>query len=88
MVNVPDQSLIFVSDGKALLSSKVIVGRDGSKTPLVRMTASDVVANPPWDVPDDIAAASMLPHLRGNPNYLAARNMVLVDAPPGPAGHA
>jgi murein L,D-transpeptidase YcbB/YkuD len=36
------------------------------------------VANPYWDVPGDIANASILPRLRKNPNYLAERNMVIV----------
>jgi murein L,D-transpeptidase YcbB/YkuD len=79
LVNVPDQSLEFVEDQTAKLSSKVIIGRKNSPTPIMRADVEAVVANPPWDIPDDIAAKKVLPHLRHNPNYLASRNMVFAE---------
>ena len=81
-VNVPDQSVAFVEDGEVRLRSKVVVGRKGMPTPILRTTAVAVVANPFWDIPDDIAAKSILPHLRRDPNYLESRHMVLADGPP------
>jgi murein L,D-transpeptidase YcbB/YkuD len=80
-VNVPDESLEFVRDGEVALSSKVIIGRKNSPTPILRTVIYWVVTNPPWDIPDDIAANQFLPQLRKNPNYLAAHNMVLVNGP-------
>jgi len=80
-VNVPDQSLTFVRDGTAALSSRVIVGRKTSPTPITRSTVVAVVANPPWNIPGDIAARDLLPQLQRNPNYLALHNMVVADAP-------
>ena len=77
-VNVPDQTVDFVRDGEVVLSSKVIIGRKNSPTPIIRTTIKSVVANPYWDVPGDIANASILPRLRKNPNYLATRNMIIV----------
>lgn len=79
LVNVPDQSLEFVEDQSAKLSSKVVIGRRDAKTPIMRTEIVAVVANPAWDIPDDIAAKRILPHLRRNPNYLASRNMVIAD---------
>jgi murein L,D-transpeptidase YcbB/YkuD len=78
MVNVPDQSLDLVSDGDSVLHSKVIIGKKKTPTPIMRAEILTVVANPPWDIPDDIAARSIWPHLRKNANYLQSRNMVLV----------
>ena len=82
-VNVPDQSVDFVQDGKVLLHSKVVVGqmKKGDVTPILRTHVVAVVANPPWDIPDDIAARKILPHLRQNASYLVSRDMVLKDAP-------
>jgi L,D-transpeptidase YcbB len=77
LVNVPDQSLTFVEDQAAKLSSKVVIGRKTSPTPILRTDVVAVVANPSWDVPDDIAARKILPLLRRHPNYLSSRNMVL-----------
>ena len=82
-VNVPDQSLKFVRDGKAVLRSKVVVGRKTSASPIIRTEIKTVVVNPPWNIPGDIAARDLLPHLKRNANYLARRNMVVTDGPPG-----
>jgi L,D-transpeptidase YcbB len=80
-VNVPDQSLTFVRDGTIALSSRVIVGRLSSPTPITRSNVVAVIANPPWNIPGDIAARDLLPQLQRNPNYLASHNMVIADAP-------
>jgi murein L,D-transpeptidase YcbB/YkuD len=77
-VNVPDQTVDFVRDGKVVLSSKAIIGRKTSTTPILRTTINSVVANPYWDVPGDIANASILPKLRINPTYLKEHHMVMV----------
>ena len=82
MVNVPDQSVQYVSDGKVALKSKVIVGRKTSATPIIRTEIKTVVVNPPWNIPGDIAARDLLPRLKRNANYLATRNMVVTDGPP------
>jgi murein L,D-transpeptidase YcbB/YkuD len=82
-VNVPDQSLEFVRDGAVALTSRVIVGRKTSATPITRSTVIAVVANPPWNIPGDIAARDLLPLLRHNPNYLASKNMVVTNGPAG-----
>jgi murein L,D-transpeptidase YcbB/YkuD len=42
-----------------------------------------VVVNPPWNIPGDIAARDLLPHLKQNPDYLALKHMVVTDGPPG-----
>jgi murein L,D-transpeptidase YcbB/YkuD len=82
VVNVPDQSVTFVRDGTAVLASRVIVGRKASPTPIVRSEIVAVVANPPWNIPGDIAARDLLPHLRKSANYLATKHMVVTDGPP------
>ncbi len=79
LVNVPDQSLEFIEDQEAKLSSKVVIGRPDAKTPILRTEVEAVVANPAWDIPDDIAAKRILPHMRHHPGYLASRKMVLAD---------
>jgi murein L,D-transpeptidase YcbB/YkuD len=82
LVDVPNQSVDYIKDGKSILHSRAIIGEDGeNRTPILLTLADAIVVNPPWDIPDDIAAKAILPHLRKDPNYLATRNMVLVDAP-------
>jgi murein L,D-transpeptidase YcbB/YkuD len=81
LVNVPDQTVKLIENGQVSLDSRAIVGRLGSKTPITRLLAGALVINPPWHVPEDIAAAQILPKLRQNPNYLSDKNMVLANGP-------
>lgn len=80
-VDVPDQSVKFIEDGKVLLYSRVVVGTDSDPTPILRTDVRAVIANPPWDIPGDIVAKKILPQLRRQPDYLVARNMVLAGGP-------
>jgi murein L,D-transpeptidase YcbB/YkuD len=80
-VNVPDQSLNFVRKGSVELSSRVIVGRKHTPTPILRTSISAIVINPPWEIPGDIVVNQLLPKLRRNPAHLASSNMVLVNGP-------
>src|SRR5262249_10863364 len=77
-VNVPDQTVDFVRDGQVVLSSQVIIGRKNSTTPILRTTINAVLANPNWAVPGDTAARSIVPKMRTEPNYRAARHMIIV----------
>ena len=67
-VNVPDQTVQFVRDGEVALKSKVVVGRKASPTPIIRTEIKTVVVNPPWNIPGDIAARDLLPHLKLSAN--------------------
>ena len=82
-VNVPDQSVAFVRNGEVVLRSKVVVGRKANPTPITRSEIKAVVVNPPWNIPGFIAARDLLPRLKQNANYLASRNMVVMDGPDG-----
>jgi murein L,D-transpeptidase YcbB/YkuD len=82
-VNVAAQRVDFIDDGEIRLTSKVVVGQKSMPTPILRTFAMGVIANPAWDIPDDIAAKSILPHLRHDADYLKKRGLALVDAPEG-----
>jgi len=80
-VNVPDQSLNLMEGDDIALHSKVIIGKKATPTPILRTAALSVIANPPWEIPDDIAARQFLPRLKKDANYLASGNLSLMDAP-------
>lgn len=87
-VNVPNATLVVVGNGAELLSSRVIVGRPNDRTPIFRATITEVVANPPWVVPQTIARAEILPKLKKNPSYLVDHQMIMANGQirqlPGP----
>jgi murein L,D-transpeptidase YcbB/YkuD len=80
-VNVPDQSVAFVRNSDVVLSSRVVVGRKTSPTPITRAAVIALIANPPWEIPGDIVVNQILPKLRRSPGYLAASHMVLMNGP-------
>jgi murein L,D-transpeptidase YcbB/YkuD len=80
-VNVPDQSVDYIDNAEVVLHSKVVIGKPSTPTPILRTEVTAVVANPAWDIPGDIAARQVLPHLRHDKNYLQSRGYILVSSP-------
>lgn len=99
VINVADARLDLFLGGNATLSSRVIVGKPATPTPILRAEGAGVTVNPPWTVPVLIAAHEILPKLKRNAAYLVSQDMFLLDGPPGdpqglhvnwraiPAGH-
>jgi L,D-transpeptidase YcbB len=90
-VNVADQRVVLYRDDRPVFSTRVIVGRDDlrNQSPEFLATVTGILFNPPWNVPNDIAAGEILPKAARDPNYLAQRNMVIlpdggVQQLPGP----
>lgn len=81
-INIANQTLDLVENGKVTLSMRVVVGDAKHQTPgmVTKMTA--VVVNPTWTIPPSIAAKEILPKLRQDPNYLVTNNMRILDAFP------
>ena len=82
MVNAADSQLELWLGGKLMLTSRVIVGRPSSPTPILRAEGAGITVNPPWTVPRSIAAKEILPKLKRNNAWLASHDMVLLDGPP------
>jgi murein L,D-transpeptidase YcbB/YkuD len=83
MVNSADASLQLWLGGKIVLESRVIVGKPKTPTPILRAEGAGLTVNPPWNVPQSIAAREILPKLKRDPSYLAGQDMVLLNGPPG-----
>jgi murein L,D-transpeptidase YcbB/YkuD len=69
--------------GKAVLSSRVIVGKPSTRTPILRAEGAGITVNPAWNVPRSIAVKEILPKLRRNHAWLKSQEMVLLDGPVG-----
>lgn len=78
-VNIPSYQLYYFRDGKLALQSKVIVGRDERRTPVMYSKLSNVVVNPPWNVPITIKNQDLVPKLRKDPNYAENHNYEILD---------
>ena len=63
----------YYRDGKAILESRVIVGKNERRTPVMYSRLSNVVVNPPWNAPTRLINEDILPKLKRDPGYAAAQ---------------
>ena len=90
-VNIPDYT-VRVYDGERLrYSSRVVVGKPDTPTPVFSNSMQFLIVNPYWSVPQSIIKKEMMPKLAADPDYLRRlgyevirRNGVMtVRQPPG-----
>ena len=79
-VNVADERLVLYRNNWPVFSTRVIVGQDErrNQSPEFQTAINAVLFNPPWNVPQDIAANEILPKTASDPGYLARHNMVVL----------
>jgi len=79
-VNAADQRLALYRDNQPVFGTRVIVGMDdkGNQSPEFTVPIDAIWFNPPWNIPEDIARNEILPKTKGDPDYLAKHNMVLL----------
>jgi murein L,D-transpeptidase YcbB/YkuD len=85
-VNVAAAMLRVVGPERGVLRMRVVVGSPRHPTPMLQAAIRNVVLNPPWNVPVSIWRNEILPGLRRDPEYLAARNMRIVGRTDDPYG--
>ncbi|MGJ3265527.1 MAG: L,D-transpeptidase family protein [Salinarimonas sp.] len=91
-VNVPAYRMEVRDAGAVVHEARVIVGKPGQETPIFSDEMEYVVVSPSWTIPPSIMRNEILPGLRADPGYAAARgydvirngNHITVRQPPGP----
>ncbi|MDD0823209.1 L,D-transpeptidase family protein [Mannheimia sp. AT1] len=78
-VNIPSYQLYYFRDGALALKSKVIVGRNDRRTPVMYSKLSNVVVNPPWHVPTSIMTKDIVPKLARDPGYAERASLEILD---------
>lgn len=82
-VNAAAAELTLWLGGKDVLSSRVIVGKPRTRTPILRAEGAGITVNPAWNVPHSIAVKEILPKLKRNPAWLKSQDMMLLNGPAG-----
>ncbi len=72
-VNIPDFELSVVRDGAVAHRARVIVGKEGTPTPVFSNKMQFIIVNPYWNVPPSILNKEMLPKYGGDLAAIAAR---------------
>ncbi|PJG86623.1 L,D-transpeptidase [Conservatibacter flavescens] len=78
-VNIPSYQLQYYRDGNLVLQSRVIVGKDARRTPVMYSELSNVVVNPPWNTPARLVNEDIIPRARKDPSYLERRGYTILD---------
>ncbi len=75
LVNIPNYKMQVFEEGKPVLESKVVVGRQERQTPAFTANMAYLVLSPKWYVPRSIAIKDKLPQLKRNPQALARQGI-------------
>lgn len=79
VVNIAGFEAYLVEDRKVVWKSRVQVGKPYRKTPVFKKKMTYLVLGPTWTVPPTILREDIIPKIKKDPDYLANKNMVLLD---------
>ena len=79
VVNIAQYRTNFFKDGELAWSTRAMVGKDYRKTPVFRGDIAYMEFNPTWTIPPGILRNDTLPAIKKNPNYLAEKNIEVID---------
>ena len=79
LVNISGFYTWLVRKNELVWASRVQVGKPYTRSPVFTGTMTYLEFNPTWTVPASIANRSILPAVKKDPGYLAAKDMVLLD---------
>ena len=90
-VNVPSYSLSLYRNGDVSHTTRVIVGKPDTPTPIFSDRMRFLIVNPYWNVPESIITKELAPKLAADPTYLQRlgyevserRGKLIVRQPPG-----
>ena len=78
-VNVPNYWLEVWRDNDRPLAMKAIVGKPATPTPMFQDVMTNLVFNPPWNVPERIAKNDILPKAKKDKAYLVKNDYFIND---------
>lgn len=79
-VNIPSYQLNYFRDGQLVLHSRVIVGKNERRTPVMQSKLSNVVVNPPWNAPTRLINEDIIPKVKRDPSYLERNGYSIIDS--------
>ncbi|MEZ5815794.1 MAG: L,D-transpeptidase family protein [Hyphomicrobiaceae bacterium] len=79
LVNVPGFQLEAVEGGRVMQRHRVIAGRPGRETPVVKAAVRALNFFPYWRVPDSVAKLDVAPRLVKEPDYLAKEQIRVLN---------
>jgi murein L,D-transpeptidase YcbB/YkuD len=93
VVNQPDFTLRVMHEGNQVWTTRIVVGKPRTPTPLLSETMKHITVNPTWNVPPSIVYGEYLPAQAQDPTVLSRMGLrvsynsgggVHISQPPGP----
>jgi murein L,D-transpeptidase YcbB/YkuD len=92
VVNQPDFTLKVMHNGAQVWTTRIVIGKPRTATPLLSETMKSITVNPTWTVPPSIVHNEYLPALAQDPTVLSRMGLrvsysgggVRITQPPGP----
>ena len=78
-VNIPAYYLQVIDSDTVVLTSRVVVGKPETKTPLITSAITDLITYPKWHIPESIIKKDILPGLKRDPGYTIRKGFTLFD---------
>ena len=70
ILNIPDFTLRVIRDGQLYWTTKVVVGKPHTPTPLLSASMSYITVNPTWNVPPSIVYGEYVPAIQQDPTVM------------------
>ncbi|MCB1776835.1 MAG: L,D-transpeptidase family protein [Candidatus Competibacteraceae bacterium] len=80
LVNIPSYKMQVFENGKVVLESKAVVGKEERQTPTFTANMEYLVMSPKWYVPRSIAVRDKLPQLQRNPHALKRQRIRIYNS--------
>lgn len=80
LVNTSGNYMEVIEKGEVKLSSKVICGKNKTRTPLLNSAVNSIITYPQWVPPPSIVSKEILPAVKKDPGYLARKGFTLVNS--------
>lgn len=78
-VNIPSYYMHLHDSDSIALTSKVVVGKPITRTPVLTSAINYMVTYPKWTIPESIIQKEILPGLKRDPGYLRKKGYALFD---------
>lgn len=78
LVNIPQQLLWAVENGRVAHEMKVVVGMPWRRTKEFKTEVTGIRFNPNWTVPINLKMADFLPKLKEDPSYLSQKGIEVI----------
>jgi murein L,D-transpeptidase YcbB/YkuD len=79
IINIPEFKLHVIEGWKEVWASKVVVGQAATQTTVFKANLSQIILNPYWVVPANIARNEIIPKIKRSPSYLVNYNMEILS---------